>query len=112
MIVDVQPVLLADVVQVIDTLPVFVIAGRIHLDDGVQTLASAVDHDGDRQLQLAHDGILLLDGHGVGFDECISKLRDVLVFDAFTIQRIESYPSTGSRVIITEDRPDIAVAFI
>ena len=109
LLVDLEPVLLADVIEILHALAVFFGIGSLDLDDCVDTLAAAVDQRRDRELQLSDDRILRAQIGAVGFYQRVAVIGDVVVLDAFTVQRIEANPRTCIGVIVAEYSADIVI---
>ena len=108
--VDVHSVLFQDGIEIIDPLPVFLIGRGLDPDDGVDRFAAGVDQSSDRELQLADQGVLLLQIHVVGFHQGEAEVGDVAVLHALTVERVEADPGTGFLVVVAQDGADVAVA--
>ena len=111
MAVDVYAVFLAHVIEVINALAVFVKVCGIDAYNGVQALSSAVNETGNRQLELAYYLVLMGDVGRIGFDQSISELRHIFIFDAFAVQRIEAYPRPRLRLAVAYYATYVALAF-
>ena len=65
------------------------------MHDGVDGLAPGIDKHPDGQLQLPYDGDLLIDGHGIRFDEGVAVGCNVPVAVALPVQRVRADPRPG-----------------
>ena len=68
------------------------------------------DQAGDRKIHLPDDRVLLLELHRVGFDQRVPVFGDVLVLDAFSVERIEPDPRADLGIVVAEHCADVALA--
>ena len=107
--VDLQPVLLADLIEVIHTLPVLFVAVRVDAYDGVDTLSAGVYETRHRQLQLADDRVLAGEILRVALHERVAVGGHVVVLHALPVERVKADPRARLGVIVAEYRADVAV---
>ena len=97
-------------IQIVDTLAVFLVIGSVDMDDGMDALSAAVHEAGHRQFQLPDNFVLFLRLHIVRFDKGIFVIRHVFVPDTFAVEGIEANPRADPRVIVPQYSADVAVA--
>ena len=73
----------------------------------MQAFAAAVNERGDRQFQLAVEGVLLRDRERVRLNQGIMEPGHVLVPHTDTVHGIEPDPCSGLRLPVSYGRPDI-----
>ena len=110
--VHLHPVFLADIIEVVNALPVLLIICCIHFHNGMQALLSGMYKACHWKLQFPDDRVLLFDLHCVRFYQCITVFCNVLVFTSIAVKRVETDPRPCLFVIIPEDGPDISLAVI
>ena len=109
--VAVKAVFLQDSIEIIHATPILFVRRRFDLYDCMNRLSAGEHQARDGKLQLADDGVLLLEIHAVGFNERIAEVSDILIFDAFAVQRVEPNPGTGSWIVVAEHSTDVPAAF-
>ena len=105
-IVHLETVLFADLIQFLDALLVFFQASRIDVDNGVDGLLSGEDKSHHRELQLTDQGFLKSRLHSVRLHQGISEICNIGVLHALPIEGIKADPGAGLRVVIPQSVPD------
>ncbi len=112
LLVNLESVFLADLVQEFHPLPIFHHIFGIDPHQSMEALTAAVNQSGYRQLEDPDGLILFFQGEGIRFHQGILEIRHIVVFDPFAIQGIDPDPDTGIMVIISQGIGDIPVAFL
>ena len=76
----------------------------------MERFLTGVDERGDGKVHLADDRVLLRELHRVRFDERVPVLGHVLVFDAFSVERVKADPRADLGIVVAEHGADIAAA--
>ena len=109
--IDLEPVFLADGIEIVHAPAVFLVTASVDLYDGMQALSAAVHKAGNGKLQLADYGVLRLDLHRVRFHKRVAVLRYVFVLYAVSVERVEADPRARFRVIIADHAAHIPAVF-
>ena len=112
LLVNLQPVLFADFIQIIHALPVFLVAPGIHPHDGVQALFPGEHQAGHRKLHFPDNRVLLFQVRGVRFYQGVTVFGHVLIFASIPVQRVEADPRTGCRIVISQYSADVPAAVV
>ena len=77
----------------------------------MEALTAGMNQTGNGKLQFAVHGILIRHRHGIRLYQSKLKSSDVIVFDTFTIHRIEANPGTDLRFPVADGCTHIARMF-
>ena len=105
-----KAVLFENLIEVVNPAAVLGVVRGINPHNSVEALPAAVYQAGNRQLQLPQKGVLLGNGHIVGFHQRVSKLGDVLILHALAVQGVEANPGPSLRLVVSQGGPQVIPA--